>query len=59
MAQLPGLPFKGKRVTRGVLRVRGDDLDATLQTLAREKGWHKENGGPRWLHPDGGILPLL
>lgn len=46
-------------LSEGAVRVEGDVLDATLRSLAAARGWIKEDGGPRWLHPDGGILPLL
>ena len=39
--------------------VQGDVLDDVLRTRAKQLGWRKEADGPRWLHPDGGILPLL
>jgi len=59
MSTLPGLPFEGEALPDGGLRIKGDDLDATLRARAEARGWVKESGGPRWLHPDGGILPLL
>lgn len=41
------------------MTARGDNVDEMLRTRAGARGWVKEGNGPRWLHPDGGILPLL
>jgi hypothetical protein len=58
MARLGELPFEGE-LYGTTLRVQGEHLDAVLRDLAKKNGWVKEDGGPRWRHQDGGILPLL
>lgn len=42
-----------------MITISGDHIEELLRSRARARGWTKEGNGPRWLHPDGGILPLL